>query len=327
MFEHQSVLLGPVLEFLAVPLDADSLLLDGTLGGAGHSAALLEQNPRLRLVGIDRDPDARAASAERLAEFGERVTIVAGTFGSVAEIVANLGREQSNRFAGTSFPLFDRVLLDLGVSSPQLDRPERGFSFQFDGPLDMRMSQAGETAAELLNERSEMELRRLFIEGGLAANEAAKLVREVVKARPIATTRGFAGICERALAQRMHARRARGLKAQNPATVPFQALRIAVNDEFGEVKRFLTSAETLLADGGRLGVISFHSLEDELVTRSMRGWSREVRAPKALGAGVLTPALGTLLTKHAVVPDESEAEANPRARSARFRVFERTVAA
>ena len=327
MFEHQSVLLDPVLEFLAVPSTERAVLLDGTLGGGGHSSALLERNPGLRLVGIDRDPDARAASAERLKGYGARVRIVAGTFGEAVRIVNDLAEERCEAFAGTSFPKCDRVLLDLGVSSPQLDRAERGFSFQFDGPLDMRMSQEGESAADLLNERSELELRRLFIEGGLAAHEATRLVREVVKERPITTTRGFAGVCERALAQRMHARRARGLKAQNPATVPFQALRIAVNDEFGEVKRFLESAQSLLAVGGRLGIISFHSLEDELVTRAMRTWSREVRAPKALGAGIITSAFGTLLTKHAVVPTESEAESNPRARSARFRVFERTVAA
>lgn len=327
MFEHQSVLLDPVLEFLAITATGRSVLLDGTLGGGGHSAALLERNPELCLVGIDRDPDARAASAARLREFGDRVTIVAGTFGDALEILNTVAEQRSEQFAGTSFPACDRVLLDLGVSSPQLDRAERGFSFQFDGPLDMRMSQEGESAADLLNERSEAELRRIFIDGGLAAHEATRLVREVVKERPITTTRGFAGVCERALAQRMHARRARGLKAQNPATVPFQALRIAVNDEFGEVKRFLASAQSLLAVGGRLGIISFHSLEDELVTRAMRGWSREVRAPKALGAGVMTPAFGTLLTKHAVVPTESEAESNPRARSARFRVFERTAGA
>lgn len=327
MFEHQSVLLEPVLEFLANDSAERAVLLDGTLGGGGHSAALLERAPGLRLVGIDRDPDARRASAERLKQFGSRVHIVAGTFGDSLAIVNALAGGHAGEFAGTSFPKCDRVLLDLGVSSPQLDRAERGFSFQVDGPLDMRMSQEGESAADLLNGRSEAELRRMFIDGGLAAQEATRLVREVVKARPITTTRGFAGVCERALAQRMHARRARGLKPQNPATVPFQALRIAVNDEFGEVKRFLDSVPSLLATGGRLGIISFHSLEDELVTRTMRAWAREVRAPKALGAGIVTPALGRLLTKHAVVPTESEAESNPRARSARFRVFERTVAA
>ena len=327
MFEHQSVLLEPVLEFLANDSAERAVLLDGTLGGGGHSAALLERAPGLRLVGIDRDPDARRASAERLKQFGSRVHIVAGTFGDSLAIVNALAGGHAEEFAGTSFPKCDRVLLDLGVSSPQLDRAERGFSFQVDGPLDMRMSQEGESAADLLNGRSEAELRRMFIDGGLAAQEATRLVREVVKARPITTTRGFAGVCERALAQRMHARRARGLKPQNPATVPFQALRIAVNDEFGEVKRFLDSVPSLLATGGRLGIISFHSLEDELVTRTMRAWAREVRAPKALGAGIVTPALGRLLTKHAVVPTESEAESNPRARSARFRVFERTVAA
>lgn len=327
MFEHQSVLLEPVLEFLANDSAERAVLLDGTLGGGGHSAALLERAPGLRLVGIDRDPDARRASAERLKQFGSRVHIVAGTFGDSLAIVNALAGGHAGEFAGTSFPKCDRVLLDLGVSSPQLDRAERGFSFQVDGPLDMRMSQEGESAADLLNGRSEAELRRMFIDGGLAAQEATRLVREVVKARPITTTRGFAGVCERALAQRMHARRARGLRPQNPATVPFQALRIAVNDEFGEVKRFLDSVPSLLATGGRLGIISFHSLEDELVTRTMRAWAREVRAPKALGAGIVTPALGRLLTKHAVVPTESEAESNPRARSARFRVFERTVAA
>ncbi len=327
MFEHQSVLLGPVLEFLAVGSADRAVLLDGTLGGGGHSEALLERSPGLLLVGIDRDPDARAASAERLERFGARVRIVAGTFSEALDIVNALAEDGVSEWEGTSFPMCDRVLLDLGVSSPQLDRAERGFSFQFDGPLDMRMSQEGESAADLLNERSENELRRIFIDGGLAAHEAARLVREIVKERPITTTRGFAGLCERALAQRMHSRRARGLKAQNPATVPFQALRIAVNDEFGEVKRFLEHAPSLLAVGGRLGIISFHSLEDELVTREMRRWSREVRAPKSLGAGIITPAFGELLTKHAVVPTESEAEANPRARSARFRVFERTGAA
>jgi 16S rRNA (cytosine1402-N4)-methyltransferase len=286
-FRHQPVLAEAVLEALAElgSAGAAPCLLDCTLGGGGHSGLLLEAHPRLRVIGLDQDPTARAAAAERLAAYGERVAIVAANFGTHAP----------------TEPL-QAVLADLGVSSPQLDRAERGFSFRDDGPLDMRMNpEAGETAAALLDRLGEAELADLIY-----ANGEERLSRRI--ARRLVAERPWSGQGTAALAYAVAgcyppaARRGR----IHPATRTFQALRIAVNDELGALDRLLQHAPDWLAPGGLLAIISFHSLEDRRVKTAFLADPRLER-----------------ITRRPLVASEQEEAANPRSRSAKLRVARR----
>ena len=267
------------------------VLLDATLGGGGHSALLLEEHPGLRLIGLDQDPAARVAAAERLAPFGDRVRIVASNF-------ADFQPEE---------PL-QGVLADLGVSSPQLDRPERGFSFRADGPIDMRMNpEAGESAAALLDRLPEADLADLlysFGEERLSRRIARRLVAERAE-RPWAARSTAELAYAIAGCYPPAARRGR----IHPATRCFQALRIAVNDELGSLERLLQRAPDWLVPGGLLAIISFHSLEDRLVKRAFLGDGRLER-----------------VTRKALVADPAERDANPRSRSAKLRVAKRSAA-
>ena len=291
-FQHLPVLAAQVLaafaELAVPPGGASPPLLDCTLGGGGHSALLLEAHPGLRLIGLDRDPTARAAAAERLAPFSDRVTIVATSFGDYTPDQPVLG-----------------VLADLGVSSPQLDVAERGFSFRADGPIDMRMNpEAGEPAAALLDQLEEGPLADLLFQLGeerLSRRIARRLVAERAE-RPWA---------ERSTAELAYAiggcyppaaRRGR----IHPATRSFQALRIAVNDELGALDELLRRAPDWLAPGGLLAIISFHSLEDRRVKRAFLDDPRLER-----------------VSRKALVAEEDEREANPRSRSAKLRVARR----
>jgi 16S rRNA (cytosine1402-N4)-methyltransferase len=281
---------------------------DGTVGGGGHAAAILAaSSPSGWLCGCDRDGAAVEAAKARLAEFEGRFEIRQGNFADLANWVP----------AGSC----DGVLLDLGVSSPQLDFAERGFSFQSDGPLDMRFDQRQTlTARSLLNEASADELAKIFWEFGGESN-ARRFARAIVKdreRRPFETTRQLAELIER-LAPR------RGKKA-HPATRVFQAVRIAVNDEIGSLKRGLDGALKILKRGGRLAVITFHSLEDRVVKDFGRARARdytftggvdvpELREPRA-------PEL-KLVTRKAVQPGAAEVAKNPRSRSAQLRIFEK----
>jgi 16S rRNA (cytosine1402-N4)-methyltransferase len=291
-FAHLPVLADAVRQGFAAlppaPSGAPPRLIDATLGGGGHSGLLLADHPQLQVIGLDQDPTARAAAAERLAPWTERLRIVATNFAAYSPDVPVQG-----------------VLADLGVSSPQLDRPERGFSFRADGPIDMRMNpETGESAAELLDRLEESELADLlygFGEERLSRRIARRLVAERAE-RPW-RQRGTAELAYAiAGCYPPAARRGR----IHPATRSFQALRIAVNDELGALERLLERAPDWLAPGGLLAVISFHSLEDRRVKRAFLEDPRLER-----------------VTRKALLADASERDANPRSRSAKLRVARR----
>ncbi len=281
-FDHLPVMAQPVLDTLA---GLEGLLIDCTLGGGGHSALLLQANPGLRVMGLDQDPSARAAAAEHLAPYGDRVRIVATNFAdySPAEPAA-------------------AVLADLGVSSPQLDRAERGFSFRLAGPLDMRMDPVrGETAGELIDRLEERELADLIYAYG-EERLSRRIARKIQEQGPWAgrTTAELAYLVAGCYAPA--ARRGR----IHPATRTFQALRIAVNDELGVLDRLLAAAPDWLVPGGLLAVISFHSLEDRRVKTAFLADGRLER-----------------ITRKAIQATPAEAVANPRSRSARLRIARR----
>jgi 16S rRNA (cytosine1402-N4)-methyltransferase len=286
------------------------LWIDGTLGGGGHAARLLRENPEARLIGIDRDPEALAAAGRKLAPWADRTTLVNGDFRDAASLAASETETMPVRGA----------LLDLGVSSHQLDEQARGFSFRRSTPLDMRMGgTAGgrRTAAFILNDATEDELGRIFRDYGEERRWRA-LAREIVKRRktePFVTSDEFVAACTVALGG--------GLTPATKARL-FQALRIAVNDELGALEEALPALRDLLAPGGRLVVISYHSLEDRVVKHAFRDWSRACVCPSELPVcRCRGRALGRVVTKKPLRPGSSEVDANPRARSARLRAWER----
>jgi 16S rRNA (cytosine1402-N4)-methyltransferase len=301
-----------VLELLAPR--PGGIYLDGTVGGGGHARLILEaSSPDGQLIGLDRDPAALAAAASVLAPFGERVRLCRGSFAVLDETLANLG-----------VPLVDGILLDLGVSSHQLDTPERGFSFREEGPLDMRMDPGQPTsAAELLAQADAAELKRIFRDYG-EERWAGRIAREIVRSRSevaLRTTRQLAELVCRTVPggyqpQRIH-----------PATRVFQALRIAVNDELEAVPAGLAAALRSLRPGGRLVVISFHSLEDRLVKQGFRAAASPCTCPPRLPVCVCQrKAEVKLLTARGIRPGAAENIANPRARSAVLRAIERLAA-
>jgi len=304
---HLPVLLDEVLAALG-PRD-DAQYCDGTFGGGGYAAAILGA-ARCTLYAIDRDPDAIARGAAIAARFPGRLHLIEGRFGDMLALLEARG-----------MAALDGVVLDLGVSSFQLDEAERGFSFRFDGPLDMRMERGGRSAADLVNTLPEGDLADLLFTLG-EERHARRIARAILAARreaPITTTLRLAELI-------------RGVTPRDPsgldrATRSFQALRIAVNDELGEVERGLAAAAALLAPGGRLVVVAFHSLEDRLVKRFMaaatgRAGNVSRHDPWALQAPAAPPAF-RLLTPRAIRPTAAEADRNPRARSGRLRALER----
>ncbi|MCB9378684.1 MAG: 16S rRNA (cytosine(1402)-N(4))-methyltransferase RsmH [Holophagales bacterium] len=296
---HVPVLLAEVLEQLAP--ERGGLFVDATLGLAGHAEALLERAPGARLLGLDRDPEARELARERLSRFGDRVEIRAGDFRDLERLVADRA------------PLAG-VLADLGVSSLQLDRAERGFSFRQEGPLDMRMGRGGRTAADLVADLTEGELQEIFREYG-EEPEARRVAHAVAEARdqePITTTVELAEIVRGAK------RRSRADDRIDPATRVFQALRIAVNEELDAVGELLDQAVRLLDREGRLVVISYHSLEDRIVKNRIRDMARGEVDP-VTGRPRSETRLLEVLTKKPIRPSLPELEANPRSRSARLR--------
>jgi 16S rRNA (cytosine1402-N4)-methyltransferase len=309
-FVHASVLPTEVLEGLAI--GDHGTYVDGTLGGAGHSTLILEANPSVSLIGIDRDPTALAAATERLARFGDRVRLVHGQFGEIADVLA-----------GTHV---QGIVLDLGVSSPQLDVAERGFSFGKTGPLDMRMDPTrGPTALELLQDTEVDDLGALIAELGEEryAKKIARLIKEALLVDAIKTTTDLANLVARAIPA-VEQRKSK----IHPATRTFQALRIAVNAELDELERFLEVFPSLLAPGGRCAIISFHSLEDRLVKHRFRdlAWTSSLPPRFAAQQGERSEAVCELVTRSAVVATDEEIARNPRSRSARLRVCERTAA-
>jgi 16S rRNA (cytosine1402-N4)-methyltransferase len=304
---HVPVLREEAIEALA-PVDG-GIYVDGTFGAGGYSTALLAVAD-CKVVGIDRDGAAVAASTELVADAAGRLTVMLGCIGDLAAIVA-----------ARDLPPLDGVVLDLGVSSMQLDTAARGFSFRRDGPLDMRMGETGPSAADLVNELAEKDLAALIRTLG-EERRAGAVARAIVAERSsgrIATTLQLARVVESAVA--------RANDGIHPATRTFQALRIAVNDELGELARALFAAETVLAPGGRLVVVSFHSLEDRIVktflaerSRTTSTVSRHVPATFA-AAPTFIPVI-----RRGATPGSAEIAANPRARSARLRAAERTAA-
>lgn len=306
--EHVPVLRTEVLGFLAA--GREGLYVDCTLGLGGHAEAILERSPASRLVGIDRDPEALAIAGERLARFGARVQRVEASFHPLGEALAEAGVDE--RPVG--------ILADLGVSSMQLDRGERGFSFRLDGPLDMRMGRGGRTAAEIVNRSSEVDMERIFKEYG-EERQARRIARAIAHAReekPLETTAELAEVVRRAKGP---ARGRRGSRI-DPATQVFQALRIAVNEELDQLDRFVEEASRLLSLEGRLVIISYHSGEDRIVKNELRDLARG-EIDQVTGRPLAETRLIEVLTKKPVRPSAEEIVFNPRSRSARLRAARR----
>jgi 16S rRNA (cytosine1402-N4)-methyltransferase len=298
---HVPVLLEPLLAAVA---PVAGLWLDGTFGAGGYARGLLRAGAD-RVIGIDRDPLAQRMAAGMLAEFAGRLVLVQDRF--------------SNLAAHAPQPL-DGVVLDLGVSSMQLDLAERGFSFQKDGPLDMRMSDDGPTAADLVNGASEGELADVIYHYG-EDHAARRIARAIVAARgtPITTTLRLAEVVASVLPRAKPGQ-------SHPATRAFQAIRIAVNAEFSELVEGLAGAEAALAPGGALAVVTFHSLEDRIVKRFLHLASEETRGNRHAPATAWEAPRFTLTPRRAIAPNEAEIARNPRARSAKLRVARRTSA-
>ena len=307
-FEHLSVMPAEVLHWLQP--EAGGIYLDGTLGGAGHARLILEAAPTCRLIGLDRDPAALQKAAEVLAPFGERVSLQHATFDQAAAVLQQLKIDS-----------LDGMLLDLGVSSHQLDTPERGFSFRYDAPLDMRMNpQAGQTAAEVLAEAEEEELARIFFEYG-EERYSRRIARRIVAQRSeaaIVRTGELAQLVKQAVPGGNRPGRI------HPATRVFQALRIHVNQELEQVKNGVAAGIKLLRPGGRMVVISFHSLEDRIVKQLFREQAKGCICPPKLPVCQCNkvPAV-KLLTRKGVRAGEAELEVNSRSRSAILRAVER----
>ena len=308
-FQHKSVLLQECID--ALNIRPDGIYLDGTLGGAGHSSQIARRlTEGGRLIGVDRDRTALAAAKERLAPYADRVTLVHSNFAEIDAILDSLG-----------IPAVDGMLFDLGVSSPQLDDAARGFSYKQDAPLDMRMDEsAALTAHKVVNTWSYEELRRILFEYGEEryAPAIAKKICTYREQRSIETTLELADLIRSAMP-------ASALREkQHPAKRSFQAIRIAVNDELGAVSRMMQAAVGRLNPGGRLAVITFHSLEDRIVKSEMQQAARGCTCPPEFPVCVCgKKPLVKLVTRKPIVSGPAELEENPRARSAKLRVAEK----
>ena len=307
-FHHVSVLLDECIEGLNIR--PDGIYVDGTLGGAGHSSQIAARLTTGRLVGIDRAPDALKAAGERLAPFGDRVTLVHSNFCEIAKVLEDLNIDG-----------VDGILLDLGVSSPQLDDGSRGFSYMVDAPLDMRMNNGDAlTAREVVNTWSYEELRRILFDYGeerYAPQIAANICR-VRETKPIETTLELVDVIRGAMP-------ASALREkQHPAKRSFQAIRIAVNDELGAVRQVMEAAIPKLNPGGRLAIITFHSLEDRIVKNGMADAAKGCICPPNFPVCVCgkKPQV-KLVTRKPIISGDEELERNPRARSAKLRICEK----
>ena len=308
-FEHTSVLLEEVLDHLAIR--PEGIYVDGTLGGGGHSYHILERlTEGGRLIGIDQDTDAIAAAGERLSAFGDAVTIVHDNYEHIGEVLHDLGIEK-----------VDGILLDLGVSSYQLDNPERGFTYRTDAPLDMRMDQSSAlTAKEIVNTYPEEELTRILREYG-EERCAARIASNIVKARskkPLETTGELSAIVRASIPAKMRE------KGGNPDKRTFQAIRIACNRELDVLRDSLDTMIDLLTPGGRLCVITFHSLEDRIVKNAFKRNENPGTCPPEFPVCVCgKKSKGRVVTRKAIAPSAHELEVNRRSASAKLRVFER----
>ena len=304
-YRHAPVLLDACMQALAVR--PDGIYVDGTLGRAGHASEIAKRLTTGRLIGIDRDPEALSASAERLAPWRERVTLLRGSFADLDALLQSVGIAEA-----------DGMLFDLGVSSPQLDDPARGFSYLRDAPLDMRMDPDSPLSASVVvNTWTEDELRRILYEYG-EERYAPAIARAIVRARPVETTAELADIIRSAMP-------AKALREkQHPAKRSFQAIRIAVNGELDALPPMLNAAVGRLKPGGRLAVITFHSLEDRIVKRTFKDFAQGCVCPPEFPVCVCgrRPKVKAV-TRKPVTPDADELQANPRSRSAKLRVVEK----
>ncbi|MEJ6398420.1 16S rRNA (cytosine(1402)-N(4))-methyltransferase RsmH [Yoonia sp. 208BN28-4] len=296
---HIPVLIKPLI---AAVSPVSGVWLDGTFGAGGYTRELLEAGAD-KVIGVDRDPLAFELADPWVAEFGDRIELVEGTFSQLDEYASDL----------------DGIVLDLGVSSMQLDLAERGFSFMRDGPLDMRMSQDGLSAADLVNTKDEAEIADIIYLYG-EERASRRIAKAIVAARPVTTTLQLAKIVESCLPRSKPGQ-------SHPATRSFQALRIAVNNEYGELAEGLMAAERALKPGGQLAVVTFHSVEDRMVKRFL-----QMRSGGTANANRFAPAVEQIepafkvLKKKAIGPDDEELARNPRSRSAKLRVAVRTDA-
>ncbi|MBQ7535351.1 MAG: 16S rRNA (cytosine(1402)-N(4))-methyltransferase RsmH [Stomatobaculum sp.] len=310
IFRHVSVLLKETIEGLNIR--PDGIYADGTLGGGGHASAVAERlTEGGRLIGIDQDADAIAAATERLRPYGDRVTIVRDNYVNMKQVLTDLG-----------FEAVDGIYLDLGVSSYQLDTAERGFSYMEDAPLDMRMDRRSErTAADLVNECTEQELFRIIRDYG-EDRFAKNIARHIVQARErkaIRTTGELSDIIRGAIPIKIQ------VTGGHPAMRTFQALRIALNGELQVLEDSIDDLIGLLKPGGRLCIITFHSLEDRIVKTGFRRNESPCTCPPGFPVCVCgKKSRGTVITKKPILPGEEETEENPRSRSAKLRIFERT---
>jgi 16S rRNA (cytosine1402-N4)-methyltransferase len=309
---HIPVLLDPVLDVLR-PMQGE-IIVDGTFGAGGYTKALLDSGP-CKVIAIDRDPNAIASGVWLVEQFSDRLSLVQGRFSNMERIVADAG-----------FSHVDGIVLDVGVSSMQLDEGERGFSFMRDGPLDMRMEQQGKSAADVVNELDERDLRYIISILG-EEKRAFAIAKAIAKRRtqePFTSTLDLAALVETTLGKPP---KHKG-PSIHPATRTFQALRIFVNAELKELAEALAAAERLLAPGGRLAIVTFHSLEDRIVKRFLHQRSGRAARPSrhAPAAIELVPSFEEL-ARGGIVADEAEVLQNPRARSARLRAAKRTDAA
>jgi 16S rRNA (cytosine1402-N4)-methyltransferase len=304
--KHEPVLFSEVLEYLE-PNRPDGTIVDATVGLGGHSEGLLERHPDVRILAIDRDPEALGRSRERLSRFGDRVTFVRGRHESLIDILKQSG-----------LTAVSGLLADLGVSSMQLDDAARGFSFRFEGPLDMRMGSEGRSAADLVNTLDQYELFRIIRDYG-EEPMARRISEAIVAARneaPIETTTRLTEVIRSVKKSRPH--------DIDPSTLTFQALRIATNEELVGLDRFVDDAVSVLESGARAAIISFHSLEDRIVKRAFRRLEGECTCPPGMPVcGCGAKQIVNVLTGRPVTASEEEERRNPRARSAKLRVAEK----
>ncbi len=307
-FAHRSVLLEPCMEALAIR--PDGVYVDGTCGGGGHSYEIARRLDGGRLIAVDQDEAAIRAASTRLSPFGDRVTVVRSNFRHVGDVLDTLGVET-----------IDGILLDLGVSSYQLDTPERGFSYMADAPLDMRMDKRSDKSAyHVVNTYSEQELKRILFEYG-EERFAPRIASRIVEARaehPIETTGELTALIKSAIPA---AARDGG---HHPAKRTFQAIRIEVNAELDVIRPALGAAMTRLSPGGRMAVITFHSLEDRIVKQTFADMASGCTCPKGLPVCVCgkKPSV-KIVSRKPILPDAEELEENPRSRSAKLRVAEK----
>lgn len=306
-FKHIPVMLEPCMELLGLDRHPDGVFVDGTLGGGGHTQEILSRT-RGKVLGIDRDWEALRAAGERLAPLGDRFVPLHGNYANIASLLHEAGYDS-----------MDGMLMDLGVSSYQLDNPERGFSFHTDAPLDMRMDQTAPLTAEIvLNTYSEKELARII---SLYGEEkwAVRIAKFIVAARPLHTTMDLVRVIDAAVPA------AERRKVSHPARRTFQAIRIEVNSELSLLEPALRDAVSCLKPGGRLVVITFHSLEDRIVKQTFHNLQYPCTCPPKAPVCICgKKPQGFVVTRKPVLPTEEECEINPRSHSAKVRAFEKT---